>query len=115
MITEYRFLKCLTDECGHVFKSNVTAKYPQCSKCRKSNFIVIEKGKEIESAEIKHLTLLVKSLEARVLALESGKTVEQSVPVVVESPTPPKDEVTDIVEEPSADEQLKNLKDKYKK
>jgi len=115
MISEYRFLKCLNDKCGHIFQSNVTARYPQCSKCRKSKFLVIEKGKEIESAEIKHLTLLVKSLEARVSVLETGMISKNNVPAVIESPTPPRDEVTDIVEESTADERLKHLQDKYKK
>ena len=115
MTSEYRFLKCLTEGCGNVFKSNVKTKYPQCSKCRKSNFIVIEKGKEFESLEMKRLREMVKSLEARVSALESGSSVEKSVPVVSESPTPPADVSTDIVEKPSNEERLQRLQDKHKK
>ena len=115
MTAEYRFLKCLSEECGNVFKSNVQTKYPQCSKCRKSNFIVVEKGKEFESLEMKRLQSIVKSLETRVSALESGRSIEKSVPTVIESPTPPVNEVTDIVEKPSNEERLQRLKDKHKK
>ena len=115
MTAEYRFLKCLTEGCGNVFKSNVKTKYPQCSKCRKSNLIMVEKGKEFESIEMKRLREMVKSLEARVSALESGSSVEKSVPVVSESPTPPADVSTDIVEKPSNEERLQRLQDKHKK
>ena len=115
MTAEYRFLKCLSEGCGNVFKSNVQTKYPQCSKCRKSNFIVVEKGKEFESLEMKRLQSIVKSLETRVSALESGRNIEKSVPAVIESPTPPVNEVTDIVEKPSNEERLQRLQDKHKK
>ena len=115
MTSEYRFLKCLTEGCGNVFKSNVKTKYPQCSKCRKSNLIVVEKGKEFESIEMKRLREKVKSMEERLTALESGRSIEKSVHVVSESPTPPANEVTDIVEKPSNEERLQRLKDKHKK
>jgi len=115
MTTEYRFLKCLTDGCGNVFKSNINAKYPQCSKCRKSNFFVVEKGKEIEYIEMKRLREIVKDLEERVSALESGGSIEMSISTVNETPTPHVNEVTDIEEKPSNEERLQSLQDKYKK
>ena len=115
MTAEYRFLKCLSEGCGNVFKSNVQTKYPQCSKCRKSNFIVVDKEKEFESIEMKRLREKVKSMEERLTALESGSYVKESVPAVIESPTPPADVSTDIVEKPSNEERLQRLQDKHKK
>jgi hypothetical protein len=76
---------------------------------------VVEKGKEIESLEITQLQSALKSLEARVSALESGNSVEKSVPAVSESPTPQVNEVTDIEEKPSTEEQMKELENKYNK
>jgi hypothetical protein len=76
---------------------------------------VVEKGKEFESIEMKRLREKVKSLEERVSALEKGSSFEKSVPAVSESPTPPVNEVTDIVEKPSNEERLQRLQDKHKK
>jgi len=115
MTAEYRFLECLTPGCTNVWKSNVEVKYPQCSKCRKSRFLVVEQGKDREITEMKKLQSTVELLISRVTALEKGSSVKKNVPTVIESPTPPVDVGTDIEEEQRTEEQMKALEDKYLK
>ena len=115
MTAEYRFLECLTPGCGNVWKSNVEVKYPQCSKCRKSRFLVIEQGKDREITEMKRLQSTVELLKARVSALEKGSSVKENVPAVSESPTPQVNEVADIESEPSTEDGMRELEDKYLK
>lgn len=64
---------------------------------------------------MKKLQSAVELLTARVTALEKGSSVKKDMPAVIESPTPPADVITDIESEPSTEEQMRELEDKYLK